>query len=199
MGGCRGRSPRQPCTSIPLRSTFHTAKGGLPYGFTLLEVVLSLVVVALLAALIVPRLSVLRGAALDASARQVANRVRFLREEAALRGEWIRLAVDPATGRYAAAVLIDTSTGARFLEKDEPLYRTTSLPDSIGIELVGPGVQHTAEGLPATVFSPDGYAEPAMIYLDDGAGGAFTIVIEPATTAPRVYDRRVEARELLSP
>jgi general secretion pathway protein H len=168
-------------------------------GFTLLELVLALAVIAMLAALIVPRLSVLRGAALDASARQLATRIRFLREEAALRGESIRLAIDPASGRYAAAVLVETSTGARFIEKDEPLYRATVLPQSIGIELVGPGVVRTVDGLPSTVFSPDGYTDPAVVYLDDGAGGAFTIVIEPAVTSPRVFDRRVDASELLSP
>jgi prepilin-type N-terminal cleavage/methylation domain-containing protein len=198
MGGSDGQSPPEPLVLIPLRSPWapHLSSSR---GFTLLEMVLALFVVALLAALIVPRLGVLRGASLDASARQIASRVRFLREEAALRGDWIRLAVDPATGRYAAAVLVDTSSGARFLDKDEPLYRTTSLPDSIGIELVGPGVTRTVEGYSSAVFSPDGYADPAIIYLDDGAGAAFSIVIEPATTAPRVFDRRIDPRELLAP
>ncbi|HZR83061.1 MAG TPA: GspH/FimT family pseudopilin [Candidatus Binatia bacterium] len=172
-------------------------------GFTLLEMMLALFVAGLLVALIVPRLGVLRGAALESSARQVANRIRFLREEAALRGQYVRFEVDPESGRYAASVLLGaepgSSTPARFVAKDTPLYRATSLPRSVGIDLVGPGVVRTAEGYPSTLFTPDGYADPSVVYLDDGAGSAFTILIEAAVSQPRVFDRRVDARELIAP
>jgi hypothetical protein len=94
-------------------------------------------------------------------------------------------------------VLVDTSTGARFLDKDEPLYRRPRCPTRSGSS--SSARESSARRRPARDrVLPDGYAEPALIYLDDGAGGTFTIVIEPATTTPRVFDRRVEPRELLS-
>lgn len=168
-------------------------------GFTLLELALALAIVGLLAALIVPRLGAVRRLGLESSARQLATRVRYLREEAALRGRSIRFAVDPARGTYGPAWLVETLEGARFVRDDAPLFRPVALPGEVAIELAGPGVVATAEGLLATFFAPDGYAEPAVIHLDDGRGGAFSIVIEPAVATPRLLDGRVELGEVLAP
>src|SRR5262249_4970225 len=155
-------------------------------------------IIGLLAALVVPRLATLRGVALDASARQLANRILYLREEAALRGQFIRLAVDPAHGTYRAAVLVNTTSGARFIDQDGPLFRRAPLPDAPAISIPGPGVLSPAEGEPATFFPPAGYADPAVIYLDGDRGTGFTIVIDPAVTRPRVLDGHVDSRRLLS-
>jgi len=153
--------------------------------------------IALIAALVLPRLAALRGAALDASARQLAARVRDLREEAALRGQWIRLAVDARRGLVQTAVLVETQSGAEFEPDPNPLFRTIALPDSIEPELVGPGVQATSDGLPSTLFAPDGFAEPAVLHLDDGRGRALSIAIDPALPAPRILEGRVDATALV--
>jgi prepilin-type N-terminal cleavage/methylation domain-containing protein len=168
-------------------------------GFTFLEIVLVLAIVGLLASLVVPRLGVLRGVALDSSARQLANRIRYLREEAALRGDWIRFSVDPVRGGYGAEVLVATSSGSRFVDGEGPLFRWTELPQSVAIELGGPGVLRTANGLPAAVFAPDGYADPAVVQISDESGSAFSIVVEPAATQPRIVDGRIDPREIATP
>jgi prepilin-type N-terminal cleavage/methylation domain-containing protein len=167
-------------------------------GFTLLELALVMALIALIAALVLPRLAALRGAALDASARQLAARVRYLREEAALRGQWIRLAVDARRGLVQTAVLVETQSGDAEFEPDpNPLFRTIALPDAIEPELVGPGVQATSDGLPSTLFAPDGFAEPAVLHLDDGRGRALSIAIDPALPAPRILEGRVDATALV--
>lgn len=168
-------------------------------GFTLVEIIVAMFVIGLLAALVVPRLSVLRGAALDASARQLAHRIRFLREDAALRGRWVRLVIDPARGSYRAGVLVRTSEGARFVESDAPLFRATRLPADVGIDIAGSGVTATIDGLPAAIFAPDGWADPAVIHLDDGAGSVFTIAIDPVSTRPRILAGRLDPRDLARP
>ena len=74
-------------------------------GFTLLELGLAVALIGLLVTIVLPRLGLLGGVSLQASARQLASRIELLREDAALRGRWVRLSFDPPTGRYGAEVL----------------------------------------------------------------------------------------------
>ena len=157
-------------------------------GFTLLELTVVLGLIAMLVAFVTPRLGLLTSAALDTSARRIATRVQFLREEAALRNHWIRLAVDPVRGTYRAERLVATSSGTRFTPIDAPLYRETTVPNPIGLSLEGPGVSTTIDGYKTTLFSPDGYADPATLWLDDGAGRRLVVLIDPVTTRTRVFD-----------
>ena len=83
-------------------------------GFTLLELALAIALIGLLVTLVLPRLGILGGVSLQATARQLASRIQLLREDAALRGRWVRLSFDPQTGRYGAEVYVDTSSGGRF-------------------------------------------------------------------------------------
>jgi len=168
-------------------------------GFTLLEIAVVLSVIGLIVMLVVPRLSVLGSVALDTSARRLAARVRYLREEAALRGRPVRLVFDPRAGSYAASVFATGEGGGHFVDEDTPLFRRVSLPDDVRIDLAGPNLESTLDGRPATVFSPDGFTDPAVIYLDDGRGRAISIVIEPAIPSPRVVEGRVDPRSLATP
>lgn len=151
-----------------------------------------LALTGLLVGLVAPRLGVLGSAALDSSTRQLATRLRFLREEAARRATWIRVVFDPRARAYQAELLVQTTTGPQFVAEPSPLYRRVLLPDSIALDVAGPGRIATGEGLPAAVFHPDGYADPVVIHLDDGAGREQSIVIEPVLPRPRIYDERVE-------
>ncbi|MFM7142469.1 MAG: Tfp pilus assembly protein FimT/FimU [Alphaproteobacteria bacterium] len=167
-------------------------------GFTLIEILVTLAIVGLLSALVVPRLSSIGSASLDATTRRLAQRIRSLREDAALRGRWVRLVVDPARGTYRATVLVEGSGGARFVDDDSALYRATRLPDALSIDLSGPGVVASSDGLPSTLFSPDGWADPAVLHVDDGRGRAWTVAIEPAVSRPRVIEGRLDTRDLVT-
>jgi type II secretion system protein H len=167
-------------------------------GFTLLELVLVLALIGLIVTLVAPRLGLFGSVALDTSARRLAARIRFLREEAALRGHSVRLSFDLHERSYAAAVLVPTTTGARFVDDSSPLFRRVSLPDDLNLDVSGPNLSTTVDGQPAAIFSPDGFADPTVIYLDDGKGRAVSIVIEPGVTAPRILDGYVDARSVFT-
>jgi type II secretory pathway pseudopilin PulG len=168
-------------------------------GFTLLELALVVLLIALLATLVLPRLGVIRSASLDASARQLATRIQYLREEAALRGRAIRLSFDQENAAYRPEVLEETQEGPRFVPDPGALFRTVNLPAGIGLRVTGPGIVTSMSGLPSALFAADGFADPLVIHLDDGQGRSFSVVIEPARSAPRVVDRDVEAGEMLMP
>lgn len=163
------------------------------HGFTLLELAVTCALIGLLVTLVMPRLGLLGGVSLQASARQLASRIELLREDAALRNRLVRLSFDPLHGRYAAAVLVDAhdGNGARFVADDAPLYRTVKLPESIRLELDGPGVRNTTEGQPAVIFSPDGYADPLVVRLSLDAQQTWSVVVEPARPRPRLVDHAI--------
>jgi len=171
-----------------------SAPDGAARGFTLLELALAIALIGLLVTLVLPRLGILGGVSLQASARQLASRIELLREDAALRGRAVRLSFDPATGRYGAEVYAETSSGARFVPDDAPLFRTVALPDAVRLEVTGPGLVTTRDGHRAALFSPDGYADPMVVRLSGHADDVYSIVVEPARSRPRVVEGAVDVR-----
>lgn len=163
-------------------------------GFTLLELAVALALIGLLVTLVLPRLGILGGVSLQASARQLASRIELLREDAALRGRWVRVSFDPQSGRYGAEVYVDTSSGGRFVPDDGPLFRTVTLPDGIQMEVSGPGIATTQSGYLGALFSPDGYTDPLVVRLTNGPDDVFSIVVEPARSRPRVVEGEVDVR-----
>jgi type II secretion system protein H len=167
-------------------------------GFTLLEIAVAIALIGLLVTLVLPRLGLLGGASLQASARQLASRIELLREDAALRGRWVRLSFDPQTGRYGAEVYVDTSSGARFVAEDAPLFRTVNLPDAVQMDVTGPGLTTTRDGYLGALFSPDGYTDPMVVRLTNGPDDVLSIVVEPARSRPRIVDGAVDVRTTTS-
>jgi len=163
-------------------------------GFTLLELGLAVALIGLLVTLVLPRLGLLGGVSLQASARQLASRIQLLREDAALRRRTVRLSFDPPSGRYGAEVYADTGTGMRFVPEETPLFRTVTLPDSITLDVSGPGLTTTTEGRPAALFSPDGYTDPMVVRLARGTDDVLSIVVEPARSRPRIIEGTVDTR-----
>jgi type II secretion system protein H len=169
------------------------------HGFTLLELGLTVALIGLLVTLVVPRLGLIGGASLQASARQLASRIELLREDAALRGRTVRLSFDAKGRRYGAEVLIDAHTGdgPRFVADEAPLFRTVTLPDSIQIDLDGPGLMTTRDGHQAALFAADGYTDPLVIRLSNGPQQIYSIVVEPARSRPRLVDGVIDVRSTM--
>ena len=157
-------------------------------GFTLLELSLAVALIGLLATLILPRLDVLSGAQLDNTTRRIAQRVRYLREDAARRNLWVRMVFDPATRSIRMEEGVSTEEGWTFLPGAGPLYRNLTIPDSLRLRLLGPGVRPTASGMSSLLFASDGFADPGTFEVSDDSGRTVLILIEPARTRPRIVD-----------
>ena len=149
-------------------------------GFSLLELSLVLALIGLLTTLILPRLDVLTGAEIDSVTRRVANRVRYLREDAARRGIWVRLVLDSETQSLTSEQSIRTEAGWSFAPGEGPLYRPIGIPDSLTMTMYGPGVRTTTEGNSSMVFAADGFADPGSIQVTDDSGRTVSVWIEPA-------------------
>jgi len=151
---------------------------------TLLELVVTLAVLALAAALAAPRLLDRGGLALDAAAAQLRDALGFGRERAILGGARWQLVVDVDAGRWAigrpkAGGGLDAPVG--------PLATPVTLPPTVRVRGVraGGGVE-IRSGTAVVSLSPDGDPLPVRIELGDDRGRVSSVVLPPATARAEV-------------
>lgn len=141
--------------------------------FTLIEMILVLVVLAIALAVTVPSLSGwgARGKLRNA-AQEFLAATQFARSQAAATAKTHRIEIDAATGRYAVSALGEDGTtwSPAFGEFGSP-----TVP-SRGITLAVSG----GENAGAILFYPNGRATPATVSVRDAAGDTIDI----ASTAP---------------
>jgi prepilin-type N-terminal cleavage/methylation domain-containing protein len=156
-------------------------------GFTLIELSIVLLIVAILARFAVPQLRSLSSAELTAATRRISNATRYLYEEAALRGTVYSLNLDLDRQQYWVAKL-DPETG-ELVEDTDLLAQRVSLPPDVRIaDVVVPGAGKRAQGTATTRFYPEGYADRGIIHLMDDAGRATTVRIDPIRGRGEVFD-----------
>jgi type II secretion system protein H len=143
-------------------------------GFTLIELALVLLILAVLASLAAPSLSVLGGARIDAEARRLGAVLSYLHDEAALRGRVYRLTFDERGAGYSVEVARE-DTGEFVSPRSEEGWDPYA-PESRALE---PGVRiaavetatGTSTGAPASVlFLPEDARETLTIRLEGEAG-----------------------------
>jgi len=151
---------------------------------TLLELVVTLAVLALAAALAAPRLLDRGGLALDAAAAQLRDALGFGRERAILGGARWALVVDVDAGRWAIG---RPKAGGGLDAPAGPLAAPVTLPPTVRVRGVqsggGPEVR---SGTAVVGLSPDGDALPVRIELGDDRGRVSSVVLPPAVARAEV-------------
>jgi type II secretion system protein H len=156
--------------------------GRRPGGFTLLELVVVMVVLAIAAGLVVPHMaSFFRGRLLHSEARRLLAVTRYAQSRAVAEGVPVLLWIDSARSSYGLV----TQSGAA-----DPDDRTSTfaVDPSLTLKAVAPQPPPTSEegderlgapdNLPAIRFMPDGWSDPssvARIVISEGAAGALEI------------------------
>jgi type II secretory pathway pseudopilin PulG len=167
-----------------VRGTLRTSSTTEPGGTTLLELVVTLAVLALAATLALPRLVDRGGLALDAAAAGLRDALGFGRERAILGGARWRLVVDVDAGRWA----IGRPGPDGGLEAPAgPLAAPVTLPRPVRVVAVraggGPEVRN---GTAVVELAPDGDPLPVRIDLGDGRGRVASVVLPPAAARAEV-------------
>jgi len=120
-------------------------------GFTLIEVIVVLVIMALAYGLVVPALSsVLDGPRLDRAARQMVASLREARSTALIDGRTVRFTVDPAAREWRRG------------------DRRGALDDEIAFRLDAPPAGRGADGAASILFFPDGGSTGGRLTLAIG-------------------------------
>jgi general secretion pathway protein H len=159
-------------------------------GFTLIELAVVVFLITLFAAFAVPRIADVAAVELGATARRLGQTVRYLYEEAALRGTIYGLTVDLDRQRISV-VRLDPESG-EFTEDDELLSRATELPKTVRLAaVVLPSVGRLEAGVAPIYFYPEGFADRAWIQLADSRERFVTVVIDPIRGRGEVEDGAV--------
>jgi len=156
-------------------------------GFTLLELALALMIMAILLTLAIPRLPGLGRTELEAAADRLASSMTFLADEASLRGRIYKLNLDLDAEQWsvsALAVFAGTSTEAvrpEFREDpDDPLARSVVLPPGIDLDVVVDREGETGSGVRALFFLPEGLTENVSVRLVNNDGASVIVTLEAA-------------------
>lgn len=171
-------SPLAPYLSPSTRSEF---------GFTLLEMILVLFLLAALLGLMIPRISL--GDNLGSVGRRFVGTIRSLQGMAMLAQKPIHLYLDIDQGTYWPMVLDGR-------EEKVPLDATWAtplpLPETVRVMEVTAAQGLKTSGRADVWFYPSGRVDPVTIHLTDGTANILAIAVEPLTGAIRVSDQRIE-------
>ena len=148
-------------------------------GFTLLELSLALLIIAVVLMLAIPRLRDPGRAELVSQARRLVMIYRLLRSEAVLNGQAYRLNYDLSQQRYwvtgdASADLGDMVHELGSLARGTKLDGQVSIVDIVLPTLAG----KINQGQIYTVFYPDGSVDPTVIHLASPRE-AYTLWLNP--------------------
>ncbi len=135
-------------------------------GFTLLELALVLLIMAVVLALALPRLRDPGRAELMSQSKRLVNIFRLLRSEAVLNGYAYRLNYDLNAQRYWVTADEAADLGD-FVRELGSLARGTQLKEPVSIaDIVLPTLAGKVnQGQIYTVFYPDGSVDPTVIHL----------------------------------
>jgi type II secretion system protein H len=149
-------------------------------GFTLLEISLVLLIMAVVLALVVPHLRDTGHTELMAQSHRLQLTFRLLRSEAVLNGAAYRLNYDLDQQRYWVTPHEQSATLGEFAADIGSLARGTRLESPVSIaDVVLPTLAgKVAQGQIYTVFYPDGSVDPTVIHLASPRE-AYTLWLEP--------------------
>jgi len=162
-------------------------------GFTLLELSIVLLIVAIAAAFVIPRLRSTDAQALESAAARLATTARYLYQEAAFRRRPMRLNLDLDKHAYWVTVLSDDPDRPdEFVLDDSPLSHPTALPGSVVFaDVVVPALGKVEAGSVFAQFLPEGWVDPLVVHLTNARHEFATLAIEPLSGKTRVANAYV--------
>lgn len=161
-------------------------------GFTLLEIVIVLTIIATMALLIIPRLPASGGQNLHTSTQMLAASLRYMQERALTTGKTYSLFLEPPGGR--AEVRERNVDGAYETTSDAVLNKTILQGEVVIADVVTPRLGVLNSGEIRLDITGAGVRDFTIIHLrlPDSSGRYRTIMLFPSGGKVSVYDGYVE-------
>ena len=152
-------------------------------GFTLIELGLVLLIIAIVVALVVPRFRDQSHVQLIEQTRKLAATFRFLQDEAVLNGRVYRLNFDLDQQRYFVTSAEEGDDMTAFQQESGILAHGSAMPSNLQIADVDVPAAggKLFQGVAFTHFYPDGYVDPTVVHLDNGQEVYTLYVPQPLT------------------
>jgi len=157
-----------------------------PKGFTLVELGVVLLVLALFSGLVLPNLLGLGERGLSSTAGRLSSLVKYLYNEAALTGLEHRLIFDLDAGTFEAA-RVEENGELRHLESGPG--KKTRLPENQSFrEVRVAGRGSFSRGDVSTWFYPVGWLDETLIHLKSTQGDELTLRLSPLSGTTEIHE-----------
>ncbi len=172
-------------TKVPISATGISSKG-----FTLLELVVVLVILATVTALVFPRISALQDGDTRATARNMASMMRYLDERSASGRNRYLLLFDLDEQRVTV-FQIDAS--GKEIMPDDPYMQRNPLIGKVRIlDLVTDRLGTIKNGVVKIRYGVAGLAEPVLLHLEGSNGKQYTVQALPVSGSVKIAEGNLE-------
>ena len=169
-------------------------------GFTLLEILVVMFIIATIFAVAIPQFQDIFETRLKSSMRRIAGAVKFCFNEAIIKQATVRLNFNLATGEYWHSILMTNEGGSvgEFIEMPSNVQEHQILPDGIFFQdvLTARSSEKTETGETFVLFYSTGYAEKAVIHLRDLHGRQYTLLVKPLTGGMETFEGYIDFAEM---
>jgi prepilin-type N-terminal cleavage/methylation domain-containing protein len=180
-----------------------------PLGFSLLEILIVLGILAALAAFAIPRINFKQGN-LKSALRQLGVLSREVRQMARIKQATYRVVFDLGSNpvkywvEYSNGNSVgDDSYGTSAFSKDEHILKSDkSLPPGITIEAIETNSypRPKSAGLAYIYYWPTGLTDAAVIRLKNlSSGKSLSLVIQPLTGRAEFFEQEIQIQDILIP
>lgn len=162
-------------------------------GFTLIELAVTLLVIGIVTAALLPRLPDPGAWRLKSAARKLAATITYVYGRSVATQLTYRLTLDIDGRRYFISLL---NTGRQFEPVELAFARETRLPARVFFaDAQSPAQGRVNTGAAHIHFLPTGFVERSEIHLRDEDGMEFTLQVSPLTGEVTILEGHVEQRE----
>lgn len=163
-------------------------------GFTIVELLAALFLLALAASLAIPQLGQITDANVKSQARQIGGAVEYASTQAVARRRIYRLYFDINEGRYWLAT--QRKNGSYRPLKQDLLGRPHALMDGVLFESVFAVDTLYQKGVTYAEFLPDGTVDPLLVHLqtDEDDPSHYTVEVDEFTASSEILDEYLDPK-----
>jgi prepilin-type N-terminal cleavage/methylation domain-containing protein len=159
-------------------------------GFTLIEIVIVLFIMATFITIALPNLPDITGHRLNTSARKIANIIKYTRNRAIIEKKTLYIIFNARGNSYFVKEPVLKNDEIELVEYKSDFMLNGELPDNIQFEDILTSNKNSDSSSDETIvsFGPGGYIDKTLIHIVDSKNRKKTLIVHPATGRVTIHD-----------